>query len=110
MIGWDTNTKILNRVIKGINQHVASDRLGRSHRLPLQNIHARSSKSFEIIHVDIRGPSPIASVNGMIYFVFFVNNFSRYQWLYVMHNKSHATHNFQHFDALVARQFNESDG
>lgn len=56
---------VLDIVVKGINQHIisyscytvcSSCQMGKSHKLSLRNIQVRSSKPFEIVHMDIRGP------------------------------------------------------
>jgi hypothetical protein len=37
---------------------------------------SRQSKSFDLVHTDIWGPSRISTLNGFLYFVLFVNNYS----------------------------------
>lgn len=48
--------------------------MGKSHRLPNHNVHTRSSKAFEIVHVDVWGPSPTINVNGMntLFYLFMI--------------------------------------
>jgi hypothetical protein len=46
-----------------------------------------SHASFDLIYSDIWGPSPTATVGGSKYFVIFVDDFSRYTWIYLMHNR-----------------------
>ena len=42
----------------------------------------------ELIHTDICGPFPTASWNGQTYFITFIDYFYRYDYLYVIHDKS----------------------
>ena len=48
----------------------------------------RSSNVLELIHTDICGPFPTASWNGQQYFITFIDNYSRYGYLYLIHKKS----------------------
>lgn len=45
-----------------------SHQLAKAHRLPLQHVHVISTCPFDIIHVDLCGPSSMNSAQGMIYF------------------------------------------
>lgn len=90
--------------------------LSKSHRLLFNHTLTRSKFSFDIIHVDLWGLAPVISINGMKYFILFVDDCTRFQWVYTMHNKSQVAHIFLHFESYVARQFNtkiyqlQSDG
>jgi len=48
----------------------------------------RSSGVLEVIHTDICGPFPIASWNGQHYFITFIDDYSRYGYIYLIHEKS----------------------
>ena len=48
----------------------------------------RASDVLELIHTDICGPFPTASWNDQTYFITFIDNFSRYGYLYLIHDKS----------------------
>lgn len=94
---------MLNHVLKGFNltssknichELCSACQMGKTHRLSLQNVHTRSKQPFDILHVDVWDPSPIAGTNGMRYFLFFVDDYSRYQWLYVMYSKAQVNHVF----------------
>ena len=43
----------------------------------------RSSSVLELIHTDICGPFPIASWNCQQYFISFIDDYSRYGYLYL---------------------------
>ena len=54
--------------------------------LSFNNNDSFSHASFDLIHSDIWGPSPTTIIGGSKYFVIFVDDFSRYTWIYLMHN------------------------
>ena len=65
-----------------------SCQLAKQSALSFNNSDSFSHASFDLIHFDIWGPSPTATVGGSKYFVIFVDDFSRYTWIYFMHNRS----------------------
>ena len=48
----------------------------------------RCTDVLELIHTDICGPFPIASWNGQWYVIMFIDDYSRYGYLYLIHEKS----------------------
>jgi len=57
-------------------------KLGKSKVLPFPSKGSRATNLFEIVHSDVWGISPIFSHVGYKYFVTFINNYSRYIWVY----------------------------
>jgi hypothetical protein len=55
-----------------------SCQLGKQPALPFNNSESIASASFDLIHSDVWGPSPILSMSGSCYFVIFVDDSSRY--------------------------------
>jgi len=55
-----------------------SCQLGKQPALPFNNSESVASTSFDLIHSDVWGPSPIPSMSSSRYFVIFVDDFSRY--------------------------------
>ena len=47
----------------------------------------RSSNVLELIHTDICGPFPTPSWNGQQYFVSFIDDYSRYAYLFLIYKK-----------------------
>ena len=64
----------------------------------------RCTNVLELIHTDICGSFPIASWNGQQYFITFIDNFSRYGYLYLIHDKSQALDVFKSLKAEVELQ------
>ena len=60
----------------------------------------------ELIHTDICGPFPTVSWNGQQYFISFIDKFSRYSYLYHIHEKSQSLEVFKSFKVEVQNQLN----
>nr|CAN68461.1 hypothetical protein VITISV_037728 [Vitis vinifera] len=48
----------------------------------------RAKSPFELIHTDVWGPCQTASTLGFQYFVTFIDDYSRYTWLFLMKNRA----------------------
>ncbi|KAJ0494958.1 putative RNA-directed DNA polymerase [Helianthus annuus] len=66
----------------------ASCQLSKAKRLPFVENNKRSSRVLDLVHCDLWGPSPIPSTDGYLYYVVFVDDFSRFTWLYPLKFKS----------------------
>lgn len=80
--------------------------LGKLHRLPSTDSKKIYSSPLGLIYTDLWGPSHVTSHSGYVYYVSFVDAYSRYTWLYPLKFKSETLTVFQHFKALVELQFN----
>uniref|UniRef100_A0A251UMJ3 Putative ribonuclease H-like domain-containing protein n=1 Tax=Helianthus annuus TaxID=4232 RepID=A0A251UMJ3_HELAN len=68
--------------------------LAKAKRQPFSVNDKHASLPLEIIHCDLWGPSLIKSVDNFVYYVAFVDDYSRFTWIYPLRAKS------QFFDAL----------
>ncbi|KAJ4753743.1 hypothetical protein LUZ62_088148 [Rhynchospora pubera] len=82
--------------------------MAKSHRLPFVNSSSVSSFPLELVHSDVWGPSPIVSNNGFRYYVIFIDDFSRFTWIYFLKCKSDVLHVFTRFKAQVENLFETS--
>ena len=64
----------------------------------------RAQDVLELIHTDICGPFPMASWNGHKYFITFIDDYSRYGYLFLIHEKSQSLDVFKSFKAEVELQ------
>jgi len=64
----------------------------------------RSTESLQLIHTDICGPFDVPSWNGEKYFITFIDDFSRYCYLYLLHEKSQSVNVLEIFVNEVERQ------
>ena len=62
--------------------------LSKQPALPFNNSESIASATFDLIHSDVWGLSPIPTVEGSRYFVIFVDDFFCYTWIYLMKNRS----------------------
>jgi hypothetical protein len=79
--------------------------LAKSHRLPFQHNEKRASHVLDLIHCDLWGPSPVPSNLGYKYYVIFVDDHSRFTWLYSLKLKSDFYHTFLQFQKFVGSIF-----
>ena len=54
-----------------------------------------------MIHSDIRGPMPTTSMNGSRYILTFIDDFSRYTWVFFIKKKSEILEKFTKLKALI---------
>jgi hypothetical protein len=65
-----------------------------------------SSGVIEIIHTDICGPFNVKFVDGFNSFITFTDDFSRYGYIYLIHERSEALDKFKVFKSEVENQYN----
>lgn len=63
------------------------------------------SSPFSLIHSDVWGPSPVPSLTGYRYYSVFIDDATRYSWVYLMHNKNETFLKFKQFLAMITTQF-----
>ncbi|PKU86178.1 Retrovirus-related Pol polyprotein from transposon TNT 1-94 [Dendrobium catenatum] len=86
--------------------HCNACELAKSHKLPFTSSISRSSSVLQLIHSDVWGPSSVISLQGYKYYIIFVDDFSRFSWLFPLTAKSEVPLIFVRFQRLVERQFN----
>ncbi|KAJ0580159.1 putative RNA-directed DNA polymerase [Helianthus annuus] len=90
--------------------------LAKAKRQPFLPNDKRASLPLEIIHCDLWGPSPIKSIDNFLYYVAFVDDYSRFTWLYPLRAKSDFYEALSIFIPFVQNQFStkiktfQSDG
>ena len=55
----------------------------------------------EIIHSDVCGPMSSSSLSEYVYYVSFIDDFSRKKWIYFMKNKDELFGKFKEFKTLI---------
>ena len=75
--------------------------------MPFNNNESISNSIFELIHSDVWGPSPIASIKGSQYFVVFINDYSHYSWIFPMKSCSKILSIYSNFAKMVKTQFSK---
>ena len=90
--------------------------LAKTQRLPFVINKTRALNLLDLVHCDLWGPSPIASNDNYRYYVIFVDDHSRFSWLYPLKAKSDFSRVLVGFLNMVQTQFSrkikifQSDG
>uniref|UniRef100_A0A803PY32 Integrase catalytic domain-containing protein n=1 Tax=Cannabis sativa TaxID=3483 RepID=A0A803PY32_CANSA len=79
---------------------------GKCHTLPFPMSQSRASQPLALIHTDLWGPSHVDSKDGYKYYVHFLDDYSRYTWIFSLTLKSQALPVFIKWKSLVEKQFN----
>ena len=69
--------------------------LGRQRRVSFSTSEHRSKGLLDLIHTDVWGPSPVASIGGARYYVTFIDDFSRKVWTFFLKHKSEVFQKFK---------------
>jgi hypothetical protein len=75
------------------------------HQLPYNNSAHVTTSLLELVHSDVWGPA-VSFVGGFKYYVSFLDDFSRYTWIYLLKRKSDVEHAFHLFQKHVERLLN----
>ena len=89
------------------NFDYTSCQLGKQPVLPFNNSESISNSIFELIHSDIWGLSHVASIGGSRYFVVFIDDYSRYSWIFPMKSRSEILPIYSNFAKMVETQFSK---
>lgn len=64
---------------------------GKSHRQHYLTLPDKTSRSFELIHIDLWGPAPQISNNGKKYYMSIIDDFRRYTSIFPLSDKAQTT-------------------
>ncbi|MCQ7056702.1 transposase family protein, partial [Clostridioides difficile] len=68
----------------------------------------RAKEVLELIHSDLCGPMSIQARGGFEYFVTFIDDYSRYGYIYLLRRKSECFEKFKEYRADVEKQHGKS--
>ena len=87
------------------NFHCKECSLAKStHRKPAK-LRSKSTRSFELIHTDLSGKFSTQSLGKGLYYITFIDDYTRYAWVRILKTKDEAMGAIREFIALVERQF-----
>ena len=89
------------------NFDYTSCQLGKQPTLSFNNSESISNRIFELIHFDIWGPSPVTSIGRSQYFVIFIDDYSRYSWIFPMKSHFEILPIYSNFAKMVETQFSK---
>ena len=78
--------------------------LSKSHKLPFSLSSRTSTRPLELVHSELWGPAPVCSHFGFLYYIIFIDDFSKFTWLYLLKKKSDVLSVFVDFQNSVERQ------
>ena len=82
---------------------------GKHRRSPFSvNSTSRSKKPLELIHSDVCRKISEKSLSGAEYFVMFVDDCTRYVWVYILKHKSEVFAKFIEWETLVEKSFDQT--
>ena len=68
----------------------------------------KSKEPLQLVHSDVCGPLSVQAGGGYEYFVTFIDDYSRYSYVYLMHKKSNTFGKFKEFMAEAEKQLGKS--
>ncbi|KAI5332874.1 hypothetical protein L3X38_023003 [Prunus dulcis] len=80
--------------------------LGKATRLPFTPSSSVSTTPLELVHSDVWGPSPIDSCTGYRYYVLFLDDYTKYSWIFPLKFKSDVCEVFKVFKAKMENVLN----
>ena len=82
--------------------------MGKLPKSPFSRIGERAQDILELIHSDVCGPMHVQARSGSFYFITFIDDFSKFGWVYLMRSKSEAFEKFRAFRNEVDKQSGKS--
>ncbi|KAE9592424.1 putative RNA-directed DNA polymerase [Lupinus albus] len=79
--------------------------ISKQKKLPFSLSATHTTKSFDLLHVDIWGPYAVPSIFGQKYFLTLVDDYSRFTWIILMKSKAETRVNLIKFISYIETQF-----
>ncbi|KAH9667020.1 retrovirus-related pol polyprotein from transposon RE1 [Citrus sinensis] len=79
---------------------------GKQSKQSFKSTETKTKTALELIHTDLWGPAPILSTHGHRYYISFVDDKTRYTWLFPLVAKSQALETFITFKNQIEKQSN----
>ena len=91
-------------VIKDNEDVCEACQLGKQTKLSFPSNTYRASMKLQLVHTDVCGPMQNESVNGSKYFLLFIDDYSRFCWVYFLKTKGDVFDEFVRFKAATERE------
>ena len=113
-LGHSSSSRVQPLAFRGLLGSVSKDnfdytscQLGKQSALSFNNNESISNSIFELIYSDVWGPSPVASIGGSRYFVVYIDDYSRYSWIFPMKSRFKILPIYSNFAKMVETQFSK---
>ena len=83
------------------NFDYVSCQLGKQLVFSFNTSESMSTDIFDLIHSDVWGPSRVSNISGSRYFIVFVDDYSRYSWIFHMKHCSELLQVYSNFAKMV---------
>ena len=91
-------------VLKPVHIDFDACALGKMHKDEfLVNVDRRKRDILELVHTDLCGPMQTRSLGSAYYFLLFIDDCTRFTWVYFLRNKSHTFEYFKEFRSMVEK-------
>ena len=74
---------------------------GKSVKSPFPSSESKAKSVLDITHSNLCGPMSTSSSNGYVYYVSFIDDFSRKAWIYFLKSKGEVFRKFKEFKTLI---------
>jgi hypothetical protein len=74
---------------------------GKNIKNPFPKRDNKAEVVLELIHSYVCGPMPSSSISGYVYYVYFIDDYSRKTWVYFLKSKDEVFSKFKEFKALI---------
>jgi hypothetical protein len=91
-------------IFKEKNTPCASCILGKHKRTSFPQPSTQSKQHLKVVHTDLCGPMQTNSIGSSVYFLTFIDDFSRKIWIYFLRHKSETFAKFKEFKVEVEKQ------
>jgi transposase InsO family protein len=78
---------------------------GKNIKNPFPKRDSKAEGVLELIYSDVCGPMPSTSISGYVYYVSFIDDYSRKTWVYFLKSKDEVFNKFKEFKALIENLF-----
>ena len=75
--------------------------------MPFNTDESISTDIFDLIHSNLWRPSFVFTIGGSRYFIVFVDDYSRYSWIFHMKHRSELLQVYSNFAKMVKTQFSK---
>ena len=97
----------MTRDLPELDDHVPNCiacQFGKQNRLPFPKSTWRASHKLQLIHTDVAGPQRTPSLQGSLYYILFIDDFTRMCWIFFLKFKSEVAGVFWKFMKMVENQ------